>query len=505
MGQRRAPLIALLATVAAAGALVMAWATALGAGLVSDSLVYVDAARSVLAGRGLVALGEPMVHYPPGYPLLLAAGGLAGLEPLDGARMLEVALYAANAALVALVAWVAAERSLAAAGAAALLFLGNASMLEVHAWAGSDPLCLACALVALLAAARHAATGHIRPLALAALAAAAALVTRYVGVTLLPALLAAVLLSPASTRERARNAALLLALSCGPLLLALARNALIGASATGRHLVFHPVQLVHLTNLLDTLFQYWLPTETAAAYEALALGAGLAVAGALVAWLVRRTGEPDLLVLIALAFVATYLPFLFLSISFADAHTPLDARMLAPVQAVVWALVAALVARAAARHRNRLASLVALATLAAVASANVGPATWTATGWHVVGHGFQDRDWRASPVLRSAAALPSGLVLYSNGPEPLRFLTGRPARSVPPRVLPNTLERNPDYERDVEAMSTEVRSGAAAVVWFDRITWRWYLPARQDLEVEHHLPVLSALEDGAVLGKGAAR
>lgn len=69
-----------------------------GAGLSPDSVCYLDAARSLASGRGLVFhTGEPMVWYPPLYlyPMLLALVGLVtGLDPEVFAHLVNAALFA---------------------------------------------------------------------------------------------------------------------------------------------------------------------------------------------------------------------------------------------------------------------------------------------------------------------------------------------------------------------------------------------------------------------------
>ncbi|NPA26190.1 MAG: phospholipid carrier-dependent glycosyltransferase [Chloroflexi bacterium] len=65
----------------------------------TDSVAYVDAARGVLAGRGLVVRQDPeqtipLAHYPPLYPLALAAVmGCCRVDWLVAARWIDVAVY----------------------------------------------------------------------------------------------------------------------------------------------------------------------------------------------------------------------------------------------------------------------------------------------------------------------------------------------------------------------------------------------------------------------------
>ena len=86
--------------------LLLAAAGALGAGLVLlrvagygplmwyDAVLYITAARNLLAGDGLVGLGGgPWVYWPPLYPALLAGGGLFGLDPYAVAGPLNAVFF----------------------------------------------------------------------------------------------------------------------------------------------------------------------------------------------------------------------------------------------------------------------------------------------------------------------------------------------------------------------------------------------------------------------------
>ena len=73
-----------------------------GLGLSPDSVVYIGAARSLLAGHGFTlpaesALFSPITHYPPLYSsLLLAVTGSVAADPLHGAIWLNVAAFSVN-------------------------------------------------------------------------------------------------------------------------------------------------------------------------------------------------------------------------------------------------------------------------------------------------------------------------------------------------------------------------------------------------------------------------
>ncbi len=63
-----------------------------GAALSGDAVSYLSAAENLMAGKGLQDFrGTGLLQWPPLFPLLLAAIGLAGIEPLDAGRLVNVA------------------------------------------------------------------------------------------------------------------------------------------------------------------------------------------------------------------------------------------------------------------------------------------------------------------------------------------------------------------------------------------------------------------------------
>jgi len=59
---------------------------------------------------------------------------------------------------------------------------------------------------------------------------------------------------------------------------------------------------------------------------------------------------------------------------------------------------------------------------------------------------------------------------------------------------------HPDFERDITAVRNELMQNRAVVVYLDKITWRWYLPSKDELENVYRLPVLVRFDDGVVYG-----
>ncbi len=88
------------------GAIILRFALELGIGVSSDSIAYVGISENLVAGRGLTWLGggglEPVTHFPPLYPIVLAGLQLFGMEGLESARFLNILLFGCNIFLIGL-------------------------------------------------------------------------------------------------------------------------------------------------------------------------------------------------------------------------------------------------------------------------------------------------------------------------------------------------------------------------------------------------------------------
>ncbi len=146
-------------TVAALASSAVVWlaTSAYGPGLSTDGARYLSTAESLAAGRGIIDyLGQPLVNWPPLYPLLLA--GLHLLSGLDVFVLSQFVNIVAFGTIVAL-SGLLFERSLPGnwtfAYAATLIVLTSLPLIEVSANVASDPLFIVAVLLFLLVAQRY--------------------------------------------------------------------------------------------------------------------------------------------------------------------------------------------------------------------------------------------------------------------------------------------------------------------------------------------------------------
>lgn len=175
---------ALMVAVAMVGAVHLLIRTSTPGVLLShDSFMYLSVADSLAAGEGLHDYtGDPWTVAPPLFPILLAAVGSGGIEPVVASRFLNVLAFV----LIVLVAWKWLDSHLQSrplAACATAFIACSFALSHIASWAMADALFALFTLLALiqLAASLRRDTAR-KPLVLSAVFVALATVTRYVGI-----------------------------------------------------------------------------------------------------------------------------------------------------------------------------------------------------------------------------------------------------------------------------------------------------------------------------------
>ena len=199
-----------------------------GAAVGTDSIVFLSTALNFLAGEGWRDFtGVPMVVWPPLFPLLLAALGWVGLEPLAAGRWVNAAAFGLT--ILAAGCWLRSNvrsQGLALAATATL-----AASLPLSDWASNymtEPLFVLLTLLALIQLAAFLQRGGRTPLLWAAVFTALAALTRYPGVVLIGT--GVLILWPLA---RWKQVLVFGAASSVPLLAVLAHNWTVSATWTG--------------------------------------------------------------------------------------------------------------------------------------------------------------------------------------------------------------------------------------------------------------------------------
>lgn len=229
----------LLAALALLGAaLILARGVVYGPGMHWDSISYISIAWNLLNGNGYANLYPEGTYalWPPLYPLLLTAASFGVLDPQDVAGPLNAIIFGLTIFFAGQYLRPRLQHPFLVFGACIALTL-SIPLTRIAAYALSEPLFILFTLLALMQANRFLDGGQRSALIWAAVFTGLALLTRYVGLVLIVALLPALLLRPVVTwRQRLRDGAVYALIALPPVVLWMLTNWLLVGYLTGPRL-----------------------------------------------------------------------------------------------------------------------------------------------------------------------------------------------------------------------------------------------------------------------------
>ena len=479
-----------------------------GTAVNTDSILFLSTTINFLAGEGWRDFaGNPLVGWPPLFPLLLAASGWIGIDPLEAGRLINATAFG----LTILAAGCYLRSHLRSQWLTLAATATLATSLPLSYWAShfmTDSLFVLLTLLALIQLAAFLHRGGRTPLLLAAVFTALAALTRWPGVVLIG--VGVLVLLPLA---RLKHTLVFGAVSSVPLLAVLAHNwAATGhlTEATGhRTKPLRQSLSAGLHQTVEVVREWVVPPQTP---DGLAYLLGLAVAAVVLASAaaILRGREPDPEAAPPSFGLGPALPFGAFTvgyIAFMVAVVPLtvtqgiDSRYLLPIYVPLLLMAAFLTDRflsiaATGRMvtvRYAVASLVVLATLTHVGFSTRRNLHLT-THAYVAGYKedwmFNTVHWQQSATLTYLRDNPIASRIYSNR----RYLTWFADRTA----HPGKHQRIPSKRR-----WAEIEVGAH-IVWFERDYERSYSNrGGLDLQVLPGVEIVAELADGLVLRRTA--
>ncbi|UCG42601.1 MAG: hypothetical protein JSU73_12180 [candidate division WOR-3 bacterium] len=479
-------------------ALVLFITSKYGIGLAPDSANYVSAARSLLAGRGLLCFDRtPFTSWPPLYPLLLAVFGLGGMDVIAGARILHALAFGAIVFLSVRLLRTALKSS-ALVIIAALFVLFSNTLQSLSAMLLSEAVFSLLTLLFLAAAAKLLAVRTLRSLVVCSVLAALLPLQRYIGLALVLSGVVAILvwLRGWDLRRRFASAGVVLGSAVLPVAGWIARNYLLTSTLTGQRVPARRALFLNAAAVLQVVRHWFLPSLGTGWMSWVLLGLFTAALGFLMAYAWRSTrGESStgaILTRFSLVSTVVYLAVLISAASLV-AFDEVSARLFSPLYVPVVLVVfvglertGMLVASKLGRKRPVKAVLVLLCAVAVL-----HPFNWTlrfSRRFRVYGMGgYTHQEWQESPLLRWLRQNRLAGQTLSNDPAAVYLLAGKTARM------------SLRLTDDVAAMcSTRELKPGDHLVWFYRVE-RHYLYELSDLREMLPMEVLHSAEDGAVL------
>jgi 4-amino-4-deoxy-L-arabinose transferase-like glycosyltransferase len=428
-----------VALVAGIGMFAVWYSTRWGAGLISDTFQYVAGARYFVSGKGFsIPYGdgelEPMTKYPPMFSMVLAIFEFAGMSALQGARFVNVLLFGVNIFLVFLSVR-QLTRSYSFALLASLLFSLSFVLIEVHSWALSEALYICLGLCTILALGRYFKEMERRWLIGSAFLAACVALTRYVGLSLILAVIVVILCSRLNKIQKFGAALLFGAIAVLPAALWTLRGYLLTATLNDRIIQFHPLTKKNYTSAIDAVFGWFLPRSWVEGNEKIllllsavvllgALVYGLRFYGSRLSNVVIQNNE---IVILHVVYIFLYGLMIVVSKTWVDADIGLSDRILSPMLVSLLILFVVFLSFLW-NNLPKARIVVSLISLGMICYYMAGTVT-TVQRFHEGGIGIARRGWTRSEPVQALRSF-SSFSIYTNSNSSLYLWSDRAGYNI---------------------------------------------------------------------------
>ena len=512
---------ALIALVAALGAAhILVRTSTYGAMLGNDAFNYLSAAESLVVGEGLLSPGGGRIAvFAPFFPMAMAFLSLFGIEPVDGGRFLNATAFG----LLILVSGLWLSRRLESPPIAlgvAVAVMASLPLAHAASTLLSEPLFVLFTLLALMPLESFLNRRSGTPaLALSAVFAALAALTRYMGAALIvSSVLMLLVRRNVPIGERLKHALAFGTISSLPLAAAMVRNQLVSGTLTGDRSFASGQSLFDSLGQIVEVFHQWADPLSPIHWQLQHspwLIAGLLLLAALLL-VPSRPGRASsvfwIFALMYLAIIAAVVPF--------TAGQGIDSRYLAPVYvpllfvAAFW-LDGLLGSKPSGRMSAVRWALVALALIGGAWHISISVQqnlrlTAEALESGYIGKSFNTTYWEDSELVEYVRANPvSGQYrYYSNDPNVLRWNAGVPGTlvtwvPVPRRNLQNINDCQRWFERAI-LKSRRYGEPEEYVVWVGQGERSQTICTLWDMESPLPLEPVAELADGAIFRMNAA-
>ncbi|MFW2438765.1 MAG: hypothetical protein ACN4GR_05280, partial [Arenicellales bacterium] len=376
-------------------------------------------------------------------------------------------------------------------------------LFSVYVMAWSEGIYLLLTLVGFYHLAYFISNQKISTLIWSAVFLALAFSTRYVGITsICTAILGLMIFSKVPWTERLKNVGLFTFLSLTPTLLWMLWGQLTRESGSPRVFAYHPISIEKLSSGLGEILSRFFLSST----MSWVLLCVFVISYVFLMMNCRTRDSSDLTVAdilrkILFLSVILYLVFLLISITFFDAHTPLDTRINTP--AYFFLMIALILGLSSIETYTPLCKLfhvsafIVVLILCVVQIANL---QMLAAYFSTNGVGFHSRQWVESGTLdyvrNTQADIP---VIYTNAPEIIEIHLKREAKLLPQRENATSKITNKNFQDLLFQLRQDSRANGAIIVFFYDFSYRKYLLSLPELSKNTDLELLFKGSDGIVL------
>lgn len=466
--------------------IIIYYSTRNGIGISPDSIQYIASAQSYLDGNGLKVLDDnggwkPLVHWPPLYPLALVLIGKLGIDPIMGARYLNIVLIAINLILVGHLIKIYTN-SKKASFFAMFLGLSSTGMLSIHSMAWSESLFLCMILSGWLSYYHFWHKNNFLFLLLAGILFGSSYMCRYSGI---PFVLSVVISLLSDNRKnnisRLKNTVVFFIPFLVLASLWMIRNYAMQEIVLGRKIGLYGINAEQIRSIGSTLSSWLLPVNMPDLLRLIVLCTILLVLTHKFIYLVaQKIKDKRLLPIkfpridplkIGILFVIMYESFLLAVAFFFDFNLDMGIRMHVP--AYICLLIFSISYLKTKHHKiiflrintNKIGSILVLIVFLSYSASLCFFLVTVDQDWLW----YTNKSWRESAALK-VAKKSNNAIIYSNAPEVIYYYSGNTnVFSMPNFNMKDSTEK---VQYLIFKMSKNLQKNVGMLIRFKNIPWR---------------------------------
>lgn len=466
-------------------------------GVTPDSVKYIEAAKNLSYGKGFVIDNTPVTHYPVGYAFMLSTSSkITGLSILQSGKYLNLFLYIIVGFIFFLILKEIGFGLIIESFLLAAFLFSRPLTVSFYFWSELQFILLI--NLAYLLYLKWKKNDSLSVLLLFGSTCFLAFTTRYAAIGFIGGFLINLLLIKNKTiGKRLLNIAYYLLPIILGLILWIFYTGLGSNPTKVRSFVVHFVPMQKIVSSFKAMVPWVTNNMVTAALILLIIPLigyysykSKANFSKLINAVKKNTKELFIIVI-------TYVVFILCSISFFDAHTPIDTRILSPTFMFILLIVGYII-HSISLHSVKWNNTFVLSLLL-LFSISTSADVWY--NMYKNGFGYTGKDYKAyTSVIKEHMTSYKGTT-YTNASDFIRFNTDKnlKIKSIPFKINPGTNESNLNYEIEINSLKTDISSGKAQVIYFDKMSIRWYLMSKEDLLFHLKPEKIINFEDGFII------
>lgn len=477
---RIAPWVLLL--IGLTGALLVWMNIPWGIGVGYDSVFYLSAADNLISGYGLGRLDGygnfiPLTHFPPFYPILLAL--LSYFLQMDMVSVSGLFSAISFGCLVFLTGWLVftTTKTLLPGILSALIVLSSPVLLDLQFLAMTESLFLVLLLSMFWMLNKYFEDEKTWQLLCASILAGLAYLTRYVGLSaVVCGGFAVLVISSGTHRKRITKSLLFCVIGIIPVILWYLRNWLIAGTITNRTILFHPPTKNQLMKGLETINLWFLPFRVSPSLRiTVTIILAVSIFLGIVWWVLRvrreggdwlERGSTGRFIFLLLTYLIVYVSLLIVSLTFFDASTRLNDRILSPVYLISLILGFIILWKVLPVEEKLWLKTIIIVFCIGFIGLNFFRSASVLREMKINGRGFTGRQWQASESIAAIGNIAPDVVIHTNEALPVYFITGRPTNNIPEKIDPVKNQIPTDYESNLQKILHSIDNCDGVLVIF---------------------------------------